>query len=303
MSTYQLEQQTISNVIEAFLFDRKSKDRTKRTILLYKNEIGYFTSWLSANNLTDDIEKITPDILRRWFLEIGTHRNKGGIHSNYRILRALFNFYNSEFEPEKWKSPFSKVKIESNHIEPLPEISLLDIQKLLDCCEGKFKLRNEAILKCLLDTGARANEFLDLNINDVNLITGEVRILHGKNDKFRISWLGEQARKSLRRYLKTRENLYPNSPLWLNQNGDRLKFFGLRQILHRLEIKAGVEFKSPHSFRRAFGITLYRSGIDIYTISKMCGHSEIEVTKRYLNVNNDDLREAHNRASPANNLR
>lgn len=185
----------------------------------------------------------------------------------------------------------------------MPEISIADIQKLLDCCEGKFKLRNEAILKCLLDTGCRAHEFLSLNVDDVNLITGEVKILHGKNDKFRISWLGERARKTLRRYLRTRENLYPDSPLWLNQDGERLKFFGLRQLLNRLERKAGIEHKSPHAFRRAFGITLYRSGVDIFTISKMCGHSQIEVTKRYLNVNQDDLRNAHNRASPANLLR
>lgn len=105
MSTNELKQQIISNVIESFLYDRKSKNRTKRTILLYKNEITYFTNWLAQNHLSNDIEEIAPDILRKWFLEIGTPRNKGGVHSNYRILGALFNYYNQEFEPDNWKIP------------------------------------------------------------------------------------------------------------------------------------------------------------------------------------------------------
>jgi integrase/recombinase XerD len=303
MSTNPLAQQTFESVLESFIYDRKTKGLTPRTIYEYVQEIGYFTKWIKENDHPNDIEQISPGILRKYFLHLSERgRNKGGVHCNFRVIKLFFNYYDKEFEPQ-WKNPFKKVKIALTHTEPLPEIEIEDIQKLIDSCkETKYSLRNSTILKCLVDCGARSSEFLKLNFEDVNLITGEVQIHYGKGGKYRSTWLGEKSRKSLRRYLKTRENLRHDSALWINDDGERLKYGGLRMIVTRLENKVGMEHRSLHSFRRAFGILLYRKGVDIFTISKLLGHSQIEVTKRYLNLSNGDLREAHNRASPADLL-
>ena len=114
--------------------------------------------------------------------------------------------------------------------------------------------------------------------------------------------LSEKIRKSLKDYLNTRENLTEKSPVFLNDFDERLQIAGLRQIVIRLCKKAKLKGWGLHAFRRTFAITLYRKGVDILSISRLLGHTSIEVTKRYLNINNEDLRQTHLSNSPADSL-
>jgi site-specific recombinase XerD len=85
----------------------------------------------------------------------------------------------------------------------------------------------------------------------------------------------------------------------LNDEGDRLNFHGLRQIIIRLSKRAGILYQGVHSFRRCFTLTLWKKKVDLLTISRLLGHSNLSVTTRYLNVGNSDLMENHNQNSPA----
>ena len=112
-----------------------------------------------------------------------------------------------------------------------------------------------------------------------------------------------KALKALKEYLATRQNLTPISPLWLNDDNVRFQFFGLREMLKRCCKKAGMPVNgSLHAFRRAFALTLWRKGVDVLSISRLLGHTSVEITKRYLNINNEDLQKAHSKASPADDL-
>lgn len=299
MSSKNLEHQIFSQSesVTSFLTDRVSRGRAKGTVENYRFELSLFFRWWGSS----EIEKITPDILRKYYIELGTHRNKGGVHSSYRVVKCFLNFYWEENDIAI-KNPIKKVKIQNNKISPLPEFPLEDIQKMLGVVSDRMRLRDTAILKCLTDSGARAQEFLDLNVEDVNLTTGTVLIRHGKGDKFRQTFFGNSARKALAEYLASRKNVTPDSPLWLNDTDERMKFYGLRMLIIRLCRRAGVAEKGVHSFRRTFALTLWRKGIDVLTISRLLGHTSIEVTKRYLNIGNEDLQKAHNLASPADCL-
>lgn len=285
MSGLSLTQLTFQSYVDSFLRDRQAKGRSPKTISLYKSELRLFNEWLGEKD-------INTDVLREYFISLAGHRNRGGVHCNYRILKAYFNWMVEEEILDK--NPISRVKIPSNHLNPLPEYTAEEIQKLL----ASASLRDSVIIKCLIDTGCRASEFLNLNVEDVNFSTGQVFIKHGKGNKPRIVWLGKESRKSLLEYLSTRETT-PNSPLVISQNGERLKFYGLRELVKRLCKRAGVKHKGIHSFRRFFALTLYRKGIDILSISRLLGHTSIEVTKRYLNINNEDLQKVMDLASPA----
>lgn len=297
MSSTVQTQQTLDVYVNNFVFDRMMKGRTTGTVEYYRSELALFFNWANVQK----VEDITADLLRKYFVELAQRRNKGGVHCSFRAVRAFINWYDAEYEPG-WKNPAQKVKLPPQRLAPLPEIPLDDIQKLIEVCDGKLRLRDVAILKCLVDTGCRASEFLALNYGDVNLTTGAVHIRHGKGDKARITWMGNNARRALMDYLATRDGIQEDAPLWLNDNGVRFRFYGLRELIKRLCQRAGVPHRGLHAFRRTFGISLYRKGIDILTISRLLGHSNIEVTKRYLNINNEDLREAHSRASPADSL-
>ncbi|GAP07133.1 site-specific recombinase XerD [Anaerolinea thermolimosa] len=274
--------------LTSFLQDRKIKGRSLKTISLYQSELRLFQNWLGER-------EVNATTLREYFLELGTHRNRGGVHCSYRVIKSFLNWLVEE--EILVKNPIDKVKIPSSKLAPLPEYTQEEVKKLLKVAN----LRDTAIIKCLIDTGCRANELLSLQIKDIHFTSGQVLIRHGKGDKPRIVWLGKEARKSLQEYLSTRE-VTPESPLFINQRGEKLAFFGLREIIKRLCKRAGVTHRGLHSFRRYFALTLYRRGIDILSISRLLGHTSIEVTKRYLNINNEDLQRVMESASPADFL-
>jgi len=295
------EQLIFSDCVAQFITDKEIQHLSPKTIKFYREELGYFGDFLEKKGINQkSVFSFNSVLLREWFADLGTHRNKGGVACSFRTIKCLFNWIDTEYEPD-WKNPIKKVNISNNKIEPLPEIPLETVQALLNACGGKFEIRDTAIIKFLFDSGVRASELLALNIEDVDLNSGMVKVKHGKGNKMRIVWIGQKTIKAVSTMLKGRE-IAGSSPLFLNDENERIGFFGLRQIIKRLCVKAETKEWGLHSFRRAFAINMFRKGTDILTISRLLGHTSVEITKRYLNIGNEDLRQAHLRASPADML-
>jgi site-specific recombinase XerD len=287
-------------VVNAFLIDRKSRQFSPNTITLYTLELSYFCTFLDTIGVISLVE-ITPDVIRHYLVAQAEHRNPGGCHVSYRVIKTFLRWAWDELELEG-RNPITRVEAPKLNVQPLPGIPLSDIQKMIDSCSTLQAPRDKAVLLCLLDTGARASEFVALNIADVDLLTGATVIHHGKGNKRRTVNLGKKARKVLRNYLKTRSDLSPKSPLWMTDEGDRLSQSGLRQVLRRRALAAGLD-KEPgaHDFRRAFAISMLRNGCDLITLARLMGHSGLEVLKRYLALIDQDLASAHLKYGPVDN--
>jgi integrase/recombinase XerD len=188
--------------------------------------------------------------------------------------------------------------------DPLPPVPLDDLRKMLAVCEPRTFLgdRDRAALLALLDTGCRAAEFLALDVADVALSGGAVSIHQGKGRKGRVTFLGAKARKALLAYLRHRLQAGPAAPLWVTVEGGRLTYAGLRQMVRRRAEAAGVKAPSLHSFRRAFALASLRAGMDIVSLQRLLGHADLSVIRRYLAQTEDDLAEAHRKASPVDRL-
>jgi integrase/recombinase XerD len=296
-----IEPLLISSLVSDFLEERKTRNRSPMTLKLYTLELGYFCEWLDNNgfpNLT--LNNLNTIILRSWFSSLGEHRNNGGVHCNYRIIKTFLNWITVEYELD-WKNPIKKVYMKTNKVLPLPEIPLSDVQKLLDACESsRNPTRDRAMLKALIDSGARGSEFVSLNRSDVNLKNGGVKILQGKGSKQRMVYLGDKSLKVLNEYLKSRTD--DNPSLFVTDEDGRFAFMGLRMLVTRLCKRAGIKPIGVHSFRRACALTMYRKTKDIFFVSKYLGHSRIDVTIRYLNIGTEDLHESFLSASPADLL-
>jgi integrase len=175
---------------------------------------------------------------------------------------------------------------------------------MIKACErGTFTGdRDAAILLCLLDTGARAGEFLVINLEDINQARGNILIKQGKGRKPRTVYIGKRSKRALRRYLKHRGD---NSPaLWVTHpryGSNRLGYDGLRAILTRRAENAGINTPNLHDFRRAFCLSMLRNGTDIFTLAKLMGHTSTAVLQRYLKQTNQDKEQAHRRAGPVDN--
>ena len=86
--------------------------------------------------------------------------------------------------------------------------------------------------------------------------------------------------------------------LWVGKSGERLTATAVRSMLRRRATRASVRIPSPHDFRRAFAIERWRAGTDIITLSKLMGHSSLQVLNRYLKQVGEDLERAARETSP-----
>ncbi len=283
--------------IEAFLVDRKAQGLSEGTLTFYCDKLELFTDYCDCQLITQ-ITEINPNQIRMYllYLEEKGH-NPGGVHAAYRSLRTFLYWWEEELEPEGWKNPIRRVKPPKLSVSPLVPANMDDLKEMIDGCDSSFYgKRDKAILLSLLDTGARAKEFIAINLDDYNHITGEILIREGKGGKFRSVFLGKKSRRIARAYLRVRQD--DKSAMWALQNGDRLTYWGLRQIIRRRAIQAGVAAPQIHSFRRAFALNMLRAGVDIFSLQKLMGHADLQVLTRYLALTTEDTAKAHRIGSP-----
>jgi integrase/recombinase XerD len=290
--------------LEAFLIDRKATGLADGSMRFYRQKIKLFSDYCEAQAIKQ-IGQITPSFLRQFllYLELSGH-NPGGRHAAFRTIRAFFLWYEDEVEPQGWSNPIHKVKAPKVPVEPLEPVSFEVVSQMVKACPHNTFTgdRDAAIFLCLLDTGARATEFLSINLDDINQARGDILIRQGKGHKPRTVYIGKQSKRAIRRYLNHRTDDCP--ALWVTHpraGSTRLSYSGLTEVLTRRADAAQVEEPSPHDFRRAFALAMLRNGVDIFTLAKLMGHEGISVLQRYLKQSSLDTEEAHRRAGPVDN--
>ena len=244
--------------IEAFLFDRKAQNVTKGTLYFYRAHLNLFIKFCETQLITK-IDQIEPGSIRQYliWLENGGH-NPGGINACYRALRAFLFWWENEVEPEGWKNPICKVKEPKVGLDPREPVHFETVKALIDTCpKDNFNgIRDKAIFMCLLDTGVRANEFLNINRADINPYTGENLIRSEKGKKPRTLFIIQKTRKVIRQYLKLRITYSP--ALWVTDDqAERLTYWGLKSMVVPRSRLAGVKTRELHAFRRQFAISCY----------------------------------------------
>ncbi len=288
----------LNEVIQAFLLAKKASGVSKATIKTYGVELRRFFAFCE-DNFVLTVMSLTPFILRMYLIHLAeTGRNPGGVHIGYRTVKTLLFWYEDEIEPDGWKNPIRKVKAPKWPDVVIPPVDLEVVECLYSVCSGDSftDKRDRALILFLLDTGLRAFEVCGALVEDLNLLTGELLIRKGKGGKSRVVCLGKRTRKEVRNYLRTRHD---NSPqIWVSESGEALSYEALNSMLRRRSKKAGVKKPGLHDFRRAFALNCLRAGMDIFTLQKLTGHSDLQVLRRYLAQNTEDLVIAHGKASP-----
>ncbi len=292
----------ISREIIAFILDRRAAKLSPRTIEFYEAELGGFVRYLQGKEVTL-VEQITADHIRQFLLELGTHRNPGGVHAAYRPIKTFLNWWAIECDDESWRNPIRKVKAPKLKNDPIPGISLEHLHSLLATCQKtRIGQRDRAILITLYDTGLRASEFLKLTFDDLNLKTGAIQVRSGKGNKDRTAYCGTRARREILRYLRSRPELTDKSPLWITQTGSPLTYAGLRQIIRRRADLAHIPTPEIHDFRRAFALNFLRQNGDVITLRNLMGHTTTKVLEKYVKLVEQDLKRGHELSSPGDNL-
>ena len=292
----------IITCFDSFIHDRQAQNLSDGTIRFYREKIKLFFDYLKPLGVTR-ITDLTPQLIRDYliYLEQKKH-NPGGIHAAYRSLKAFLNWWEDEFEPENWKNPIEKVKPPRVPFEILDPIQSENAVLLLASCDKKtfLGLRDYAILLTLMDTGIRASELLSITRMDLDLRNGRILIRKGKGNKFRVVFISDITCDSIQSYLNKRSDNFPQ--LWITNIKSGLKYSGLREIMRRRAKDSDIKTPSLHGFRRYFALQMLRNGVDVFSLQKLMGHSDIQILRRYLQQTEEDIRLAHKLGGPVDHL-
>lgn len=200
--------------------------------------------------------------------------------------------------------------ISLNPIEPLETpiirkkipitLSQHQMEFLLDMkAEGRYPLRDKAILELLYSSGLRASELVNLDVKNVDTEQRILRVM-GKGSKERIVLFGNTCLKALNEYVNLeRVSSIEGSPFFTNPSGGRLTTRTIQNIVKRACLKAKLPSEiSPHKLRHSFATHLLDGGADLKTIQQLLGHENLTTTQIYTHVSIDRLRETVLKAHP-----
>ncbi|CAM3817440.1 hypothetical protein DESA109040_22055 [Deinococcus saxicola] len=165
-------------------------------------------------------------------------------------------------------------------------------------------LRDTAMLLTFFDTGIRLGELIGLRVGDLQPDRGLLRVI-GKGDQERSVPIGTRAFAAVNAYMMRERRPRPGvRHLFLNRRGQQMTYSAVSIRLARFSVTLGLprEDTTPHTFRRGFAVEFLRNGGDVFTLQQILGHSSLEMTRRYVNFLDEDLKTAHLRFSPGDRL-
>ena len=220
----------------------------------------------------------------RYFLgDIKARGCKNSHAENQRsYIAAFFKWMYTEELIER--NPCEKIRPIKVEKEIRLPFTAVDMDKLRTACR---KPKERAIIETLISSGIRCEEMCSLKINDVDLEKLTLRVRHGKGGKDRVVYISDVAAAHIKDYLSRRKE--ETDVLFVSRTGGRYTTNGILVMVTRLGKRAGVEKVHPHRFRRTFATEFRHRGMDIHTISKLMGHSNIDTTERYIYTADDQL--------------
>ncbi|MGZ4597512.1 MAG: site-specific tyrosine recombinase XerD [Actinomycetes bacterium] len=188
-------------------------------------------------------------------------------------------------------------------------ITVEEVEALLQAAgadETPRAVRDRALLELLYGCGARISEAVGLDVDELDLGSGTVRLL-GKGGKERMVPVGSYARAAIEAYLvRARPGLAAAGPgpsaspaLFLNARGGRLSRQSAWTVLRAAAARAGLRKAiSPHTLRHSFATHLLDGGADVRVVQELLGHASVTTTQVYTLVTVDRLREVYAVAHP-----
>jgi integrase/recombinase XerD len=258
-----LLQGSSSTTIDQFLTWLEHEGKSSNTISTYHQELKKFEKWLQQNHreLKDITHRDVQDYIL--FLE---EKGKSPITTD-KILGVIRTFAKYLKKPDITFDIKIKQGSKKDEIETL---SKYECEALLSEVRESENERNIAIVYMLLHTGIRVSELCALNIADMDLQKKQVSVSDTHGDQ-RIIPLSEEAVHSLSDYM---EAIQPQEALFVSKSNERLTERSVQYMLKKFHINA-------QKLRHTFCQHLIDQGVSLEVVSRLAGHRDINVTKKY----------------------
>lgn len=276
------------NDIEKYLL-RHSHFSITRT----RQAVQHFASYSKVELLT----QITEATVHAYFLEgMRTHNwQPSTFHTKLITLRVFFDWCISKnLMTTNPTSTIQKPKKDKKIPEKLTKeqaLRLLDIVYNMPYRYRFIRYRNHAMLSMCLYAGLRRAELLSIKFADADVDHLTIFVRCGKGRKDRMIPMSSTLAHILREYLKERQKLKTSVPeLFVTRDGkNRVELNSFTWFIKEFQKKSSIKF-SLHKLRHTFATLMIEGGCDIYSLSKMMGHTDIATTTIYLAASVEHLR-------------
>jgi len=281
-------EKTNENLIKDFIKSKKLKGLSSNSLKYYESQLRK----LQEYSIKSFIEFTAEDL--KEYLRFGQEANLWSKVTLNNVRRVLSSFWKwMELEEKIIINPMKRIPsvkqpryVRKAFTDEEVEILRLEIDKHWN------STRNHAIFELLLSSGLRLSEITSLRKDDISLADCK-GIVMGKGGKERVFYFSERAKRYLLNYLDLR---WDNKE-WLFVGGNapfnKLGSSGVGAIIRELGEYAGVTNVHPHRFRRTMATKLVRKGMPIEQVSILLGHSNLGVTMRYVETDNELLKLVH----------
>lgn len=274
------------DLLEKYMRAIAIEGKSERTLKYYRDTFEFFLKWTSK-----PIQEVTSQDIREYLF----FRDETGKVSNVtldnirRVLSTIFTWFHDErYILKNPTSSIKKIKGVKKVKEPLSPYQIELIRMELS---KNNNIRDSAIFELLLSSGIRVGELVQLNINDINFDTHSF-IVFGKGAKERECYFNAKTQLMLELYLKERNDDNPALFVSYKTPNKRLGMNGIERRMRELGRRVDVKVH-PHLLRKTFATTLLRKDVPIEQVQKLLGHTKIETTTIYAQVDDRKMMNSH----------
>lgn len=275
----------ISTAAKEYLIEIEVRKFTPKTIRSYRNNLNLFLRFCAEETDITDIEDLSLAVVRQFSLYMSSRGKKGSyINGLLKVAKAFIQYcYDEGYGGFNTKKNFKWCKQDKAVIMAFKPS---DVRQMLRSCRGGdyIHIRDAAVLTMFFETGIRCWELCCIQKKDIH---DDFIIINGKNHKQRVVPITPVLRKALLKYDTAKDNYFnlknTDDYYFLSFHGRQLTNSAVEHIVKRHGEGITDIRVSPHTCRHFYAQQQIKMGTDLYTISRLLGHENIQITQTYLN--------------------
>lgn len=281
---------------------RHEKRASPRTVDGYLRDLAFFVAAVRGDDGFVPSAVSARDV-RRYVA--GLHKDGLAPTTIARKLAAVRAFFRFLVRDERLAvDPTTRIRTPKQPKRTPRFLSADDAARLMEAPggDGPAALRDRALLELAYGGGLRVSELVGLDLTDLDLGQGTVRVV-GKGNKTRVVPIGRHAVTAVGTWLRVRGQLkgkgggHPTA-VFRNKDGGRLTARSVQRLVERSRGACAEAGATPHWLRHACATHMLGSGADLRSIQEMLGHASLSTTQRYTHVDLQALMKVYDRAHP-----
>lgn len=271
-------------------------DTTLSDYRKYKNILdNYFQKVAGLEEST--ILKVEHFIEYTNYMKLQKKYKNNTINIRLRYIKSYLNWLSEE---GYLKENFSyKIKLMKTPKDTVKALNATEVKRLLKQIDtySFAGFRDYVLFLTILDTGIRVKEALTLEIKDVNFSENIITVTAQKSKTRNVRFLpiGKRVSRLLNELIKISQK--NNSEyVFINQYGLPFEYLGARSAMHRYAEKAGFKC-TLYMLRHTYATNAVIAGMDIFSLQKIMGHSDLSTTRKYVQLDTKTIVEKHSEAN------